>query len=177
MIMKTLIILLLGVVLIFAGCSKMDDLQDENSKDIQLKSADSRTINFEMTELDPTWEYGDLALQCGGEIVDWLEEDVPGKGIIVHTTAHIIDGKFVWAILHCRGTMTSKTTGEKFRILDQTRVTFNYDETSGNYDITSNHYHVHAVGDRGTHIINFIVLDYEAQTFVLTKSVCPGDEN
>jgi len=168
--MKTLTILLLGVVLIIAGCSKTDEFPEGNMTDNQLKSANSRTINFDMQDMFPGWIYY-APLICDGDTVDILVEDVPGSEISVHVTAHIIDGKMVWAILHCKGTLTSEATGETFKVRDQTRVTF--DE---NFELTSNIYHVHALGDKGTHVMNFFELDYEAQTFVLTKSICPQSD-
>lgn len=168
--MKTLTILLLGVVFIIAGCSKTDEFREVNMPDNQLKSADSRTINFDMIEFDPTVAYS-TPIICDGEIVDYLVEDIPGSEITVHVTAHIINGKFVWAKLHCKGTLTSEATGETFKVIDQTKITF--DE---NTELTSNIYHVHAIGDKGTHVINFFKLDYEAQTYVLIKGICPGND-
>ncbi|WP_340113190.1 hypothetical protein [Maribellus mangrovi] len=167
--MKTLTVLFLGVILILAGCSKTDDFPEGNMSDIQLKSADSRTINFELTDFLPVPYYTEV--YCDGEVVDILEEYDPGSEITVHVTAHIIDGIFVWAVMHAEGTLTSKVTGEIFKVNDNTRITF--DE---NGEVTSNIYHVHAKGDQGTHIMNFFELDFEAQTYVLTKSVCPGDD-
>mgnify|MGYP000153302760 CR=1 FL=1 len=168
--MKTLTILLLGVTLIFAGCSKTDEFPEENMSDLQLKSADSKTVNFVMHDADPTWAYWS-PLICDGDTVDILLEDIPGEEITVHVTAHLIDGKIVWAIFHCKGSLTSEKTGETYKIVDQTRLTF--DE---NFELTSNFYHVHAKGDKGSRIINFFELDYDAQTYVLTKSVCSGND-
>lgn len=168
--MKKLTVLLFSFILIFAGCNKQNDLLPETSTDLQLKSAESKTINFEMQDMFPGWIYY-APLICDGDTVDILEENVPGEEISVHVTAHFIEDKMVWAKLHCKGTLTSKETGEIFKVNDQTRVTF--DE---NMELTSNIYHVHALGDRGTQIMNFYELDYEAQTFVLTKSICPQSD-
>ena len=168
--MKTLTILFLGVVLIFAGCSKTDDFPEGNMTDNQLKSASSKTVNFEMQEMFPGWIYY-APLICDGDTVDVLEENVPGSEITVHVTAHFINDKMVWANLHCKGSLTSKETGEIFKVNDQTRVTFNE-----NFELTSNIYHVHALGNQGTHIINFYELDYDEGIFVLIKSICAGND-
>ena len=167
--MKTLVILLLGAILIFAGCSKTDEFPEGNMFDNQLKSADSRTINFDMKDMFPG--HYEVELMCDREFVDYLIEDAPGEEITAHATVHIIDGKFVWAIVHFNGTLISEATGETFKLVQQTRVTF-----GENLEQTSNIHHVHAVGDKGTHIMNFFELDFDAQTFVLTKSVCPGND-
>ncbi len=168
--MKTLTILVLGVVLIIAGCSKTDEFPEQNQTDNQLKSADSRTINFVMHDLDPTFAYW-VPLICDGDTVDILAEDVPGEEITVHVTAHIIDGKFVWAILHCKGSLTGEKTGETFKLVDQTRLTFNE-----NMVVDSNIYHVHALGNKGSRIMNFFELDFDSYTYVLTKSICSGND-
>ena len=167
--MKALTFLLFAVILILAGCSKTDDFPEGNMTDNQLKSADSRTINFDVYEIYPDWVYYS-ELWCDGEIVDYLFEDVPGEEIKVHVTGHFIEDKLVWAVLHCKGTITSKVTGEKFKLVDQTKVKF--DE---NLDLTSLNCHIHALGDKGSHIMNFIKLNLETQTFDPIKSICVGD--
>jgi len=171
MIMKTLTIFLLGVILVISGCSKSDEFPEGNMTDNELKSADSRTINFDMKDMFPGGYY-DVQLICDGKIVDYLVEDAPGEEISAHATAHIIDGKFVWAIVHFKGTLISEATGETFKLVQQTKVTF-----GENFEQTSNIHHVHALGNQGTHVMNFFELDFDAQTFVLTKSVCsPSSE-
>lgn len=166
---KLLFIMMIAIGLM-VSCNKQDDDLGINDAEVLLKSADSKTINFDMHDADPTWAYWS-PLICDGDTVDILMEDIPGEEITVHVTAHLIDDKIVWAILHCKGTLTSEATGETFKIVDQTRLTF--DE---NFELTSNIYHVHAKGDKGSRIMNFFELDYDAQTYVLTKSVCRGND-
>ena len=66
--MKTLTILLLGVVLIIAGCSKTDDFPEGNMTDNQLKSSTNRSVKLFFTS-----GYS-LPVICDGETVDFLEE-------------------------------------------------------------------------------------------------------
>jgi len=163
--MKTLIKLLIVVTSIcfLAGCEKQEAPYLDNSSDLQLKSADTRTINFDMTG-----EYY-TPLICDGETVDFLYlADVADQ--TAHITAHLIDGQIVWMIVHSKLTITSQETGETFKINDQTKVTFN---ENGDYEIIS--FHIHTKGDKGTHVNMFCEFDWENQTLELIRGVCPGD--
>jgi hypothetical protein len=166
--MKTLSTLLFGAILIFAGCSKTDEFPEGNMTDNQLKSADSRTINFEMPPGYAT------PIICDGEEVDYLEvgdDGVGGEYLYGHATAHIIDGKFVWAIVHTKGMLTSQSTGETFKINETNKVTFDENE-----EIASLLVRTHARGDKGTHVIMFFDVDWENKIFVLLKGICPGND-
>ncbi|WP_372950636.1 hypothetical protein [Mariniphaga sp.] len=166
--MKTLvkIFFLMVVTSLVAGCNKNDDFCEVNSSDNQLKSASSRTINFQMTG-----EYYTPVI-CDGETVDflYLSEVADQK---THITAHLKNGQFVWMIVHCKLTITSELTGETFKINDQTKVTF---DENGVYDTFT--MHIHSKGDKGTHVIMFFEADWENQTLNLFKGICPqyGDE-
>lgn len=165
--MKTLlkIFFLIAAISLFAGCDKQDDLFPENSSDLQLKSADTRTINFEMTG-----EYYTPVI-CDGETVDFLYvPDIAGQN--AHITAHLIDGQFVWMIVHCKLTITSQQTGETFKVNDQTKVTF---DENGEYDTFT--MHIHSKGDEGTHVIMFFEFDWASQTLEFLKGVCPQNDN
>ena len=166
--MKTLTILLFGAILIFMGCSKTDDFPEENMTNNQLKSADSRTINFEMP---PGYA---SPIICDGKEVDYLEvgdDGVGGENLYGHATVHIIDGKFVWGIVHTKGILTSVTTGETFKINETTKVTFDENE-----ELATNYCRTHARGDKGTHVILFFELDWEKKIFVLLKGICPQSD-
>lgn len=166
--MKTLTILFLGAVLIFAGCSKNDDFLEGNMSENQLKSADSRTINFEMPPGYAT------PIICDGVEVDYLfvgEDGVGGENLYGHATAHIIDGKFVWAIVHTKGTLTSQSTGETFIINETNKVTFDENE-----EVASLIVRTHARGDKGTHVIMFFNVDWANLQFELLKGICPQSD-
>jgi len=165
--MKTIarLLFLVAFVCFTAGCDKQNDLYFDNSDDLQLKSADSRTINFEMT--------GDymVPIYCDGELVDYLEAtdgDPAVENLYAHATAHMVGGKFVWCIVHAKGTFTSQGTGETFKINETDKLTFNEDE-----EMTFIWSRTHAKGDQGTHVIMFFNVDLLAQTFDLVKGVCP----
>jgi hypothetical protein len=149
---------------LMAGCAK--DEFENNNPEPQLKSADSRTINFHMTG-----EYY-TPLICNGEEVDFLYlTDVADQN--AHITAHLNNGQFVWMIVHCKLTITSLKTGETFKVNDQTKVTF---DENGEYDTFT--MHIHSKGDKGTHIIMFIEFDWASQTLDFLKGTClqNGDE-
>ena len=143
--MKTLIKLffLIAVMSLVAGCNKSNDPFLDDSSDLQLKSADSKTINFKMTG-----EYYTPVI-CDGETVDILYlADVADQN--THITAHLIDGQIVWMLVHCKLTITSLQNGETFKINDQTKVFF---DENGEYETFT--MHIHAKGDKGTHVIMF----------------------
>jgi len=165
MIMKTLVRLffIMAVISLVAGCNKTEEFPEGNMTDNQLKSAESRTINFQMTG-----EYYTPVI-CDGETVDflYLSEVADQK---THITAHLNSGQFVWMIVHCKLTITSELTGETFKINDQTKVTF---DENGEYDAFT--IHIHAKGDKGTHVIMFLEFDWASQTLEFPKGVCPQD--
>lgn len=160
--MKTLTILLFGVVLFIAGCSKTDDFPEGTLTENQLKSADTKTINFNME--------GDYytPVICNGDTIDEIFVDMTSDGFKAHGTLHMVDGKWKWGIAHIKATIVSQSTGEIYILKDQIKVTF--DE---NGDYATNVSHTHVKGDKGTHVIMFFELDVESQTFVLLKGVCP----
>lgn len=160
------IFFLMAVFSLVAGCNKQDDLYPENPSDLQLKSADTRTINFNMTGVYYT------PLICDGETVDFLYlADVAGQNS--HATGHLVDGKFVWMIIHSKLLITSQLSGETFKINDQTKV--NFDE---NGEITGTiTFHIHARGNNNTHVNLFFEFDWENQTLVLLKGVCPKSDD
>ena len=166
--MKTLTILLFGAILIFMGCSKTEDFPEGNMNDNQLKSADSRTINFEMPPGYAT------PIICNGEEIDYLEvgdDGIGGENLYSHATAHIVNGQFVWAIVHTKGTLTSQSTGEIFKINETNKVTFDENE-----ELEIMHCFTHAHGDKGTHVIMFFEVDWVNLTFDLLKGICPQSE-
>ena len=166
--MKTLTVLLFGVILIIAGCDKQNDPYLDKSSEPELKSAKSRTINFEMPPGYAT------PIICDGKEVDYLEvgdDGVGGENLYGHATMHIVDGKFVWAIVHTKGTLKSQLTGEIFKINETNKVTFNENE-----EIASLLVRTHARGDKGTHVIMFFDVDWENKDFVLLKSTCPQSD-
>ncbi|HPF52024.1 MAG TPA: hypothetical protein PK335_10645 [Draconibacterium sp.] len=154
--MLTLMFVFAGLL---AGCAK-DELEINNPEP-QLKSADSRTINF-----DWTGEYYTPVI-CDGDTVDFLyAPDVTGQN--VHITAHLINGQFVWMIVHSKLTITGLQTGETFKINDQTKVNFDENEEYETFTM-----HIHVKGDKGTHVIMFFDFDWASQTLDFTKGICP----
>ncbi|WP_372950341.1 hypothetical protein [Mariniphaga sp.] len=167
--MKTLVRLffIMAVISLVAGCNKTDEFPEGNMTDNQLKSADSRTINFEMPPGYAT------PIICDGEEVDYLEvgeDGVGGENLYAHATAHIINGKFVWVIVHVKGTLTSQSTGEIFKINEINKVTFGENE-----EIATMFTRTHAKGNKGTHVIMFFEVDWVNLTFMLTKGICPPE--
>ena len=146
---------------LMTGCAK--DEFENNNPGPHLKSAETRTINFQMTG-----EYYTPVI-CDGETVDflYLSEVADQK---THITAHLNSGQVVWMIVHCKLTITSELTGETFKINDQTKVTF---DENGEYDAFT--MHIHAKGDKGTHVIMFLEFDWASQTLEFPKGVCPQD--
>jgi hypothetical protein len=108
---------------------------------------------------------------CDGEIVDYLEAVDGDESMIGHVTAHITDGKFVWGIIHTKGTLTSLTTGETFKINETDKVTFNENE-----EVASIMSRAHARGDKGTHVIMFFEIDFATWTFKMIKGNCPQSD-
>lgn len=156
-----LLFLIITVVGLFTGCDTQNDLYLDNTDDIRLKSADSRTINFKMTG-----EYYTPVI-CDGDTVDFLYmADVADQN--AHITAHLADGQFVWMVVHCKLTITGQQTGETFKINDQTKVFF---DENGEYDTFT--MHIHTKGDKGTHVIMFFDFDWEGQTLEFPKGICP----
>jgi hypothetical protein len=137
--------------------------------DNQLKSADSRTINFEMPPGFST------PIICDGEEVDYLEvgeDGTGGENLYIHATAHIIDGKFVWAIVHTKGTLTSQLPPyETYKINETNKVRFDENE-----EVESLVVRTHARGDMGTHVIMFFEVDFATWTFELLKGICPQSD-
>ena len=80
----------------------------------------------------------------------------------------MVKGQFVWFIVHCKLTITSQQSGETFKINDQTKVFFN---ENGEYDKFT--MHIHAKGDKGTHVIMFFDFDWASQTLEFPKGICP----
>jgi hypothetical protein len=148
--MKKFKLLLLIVIFssLLAGCDKHDDPYLDDSTYLQLKSADTRSINFNMTG-----EYY-TPLICDG------------------ATGHLVDGKFVWMIIHSKLLITSQQSGETFKINDQTKV--NFDE---NGEITTIAFHIHARGNNNTHVNLFFEFDWKNQTLSLLKGVCPKSDD
>jgi len=156
----------MALISFVAGCNKQDDIFNEIDADVSLKSAETRTINFQMTG-----EYYTPVI-CDGKEVDFLYlPEVADQN--AHITAHLTDGKYVWFIVHCKLTIASLQTGEIFKVNDQTKVTF---DENGEYDTFT--MHIHAKGDKGTHVIMFFEFDWASQTLEFPKGVCPqrGDE-
>lgn len=159
--MKTLKFLFLITIFVglMTGCAK--DEFENNNPEPQLKSAENRTINFQMTG-----EYFTPVI-CDGEEVDILYlPEVADQN--AHITAHLTDGKYAWFIVHCKLTITSLQTGETFKVNDQTKVIF---DENGEYDKFT--MHIHAKGDKGTHVIMFFEFDWASQTLEFPKGICP----
>ena len=126
-----------------------------------MKSADTRTVNFPMTG-----EYYTPVI-CDGKEVDFLYlPEVADQN--AHITAHMVNGQFVWFIVHCKLTITSLQTGETFKVNDQTKVIF---DENGEYDKFT--MHIHTKGDKGTHLIMFFEFDWASQTLKFPKGICP----
>ena len=155
----------MALISFVAGCNKQDDIFNEIDADVSLKSAETRTINFQMTG-----EYYTPVI-CDGKEVDFLYlPEVADQN--AHITAHLTDGKYVWFIVHCKLTIASLQTGEIFKVNDQTKVTF---DENGEYDTFT--MHIHAKGDKGTHVIMFFEFDWASQTLEFPKGVCPKNDN
>ncbi len=160
-----LLFLIAVAVSLLSGCDKQNDAYLDSPDDLQLKSADSRTINFEMAGAYSA------PIFCDGELVDNLEAPEGDEGLenlYAHATAHIKDGKLVWCIVHAKGTFKSQLTGETYKINEIDKLTFDENE-----EMTFIWSRTHAKGDMGTHVIMFFNIDLFAQTFDLVKGVCP----
>ena len=134
--------------------------------DNQLKSATNRSVKLFFN--------GGFSLPviCNGETVDFLvEAEDPDETLTGQLTAHIADGKFVWAIVHGKGSLKSQLTGETFKINETGKFTFGENE-----EVTSFTSRAHARGDQGTHVIIFYEIDLATWTFVLLKGICPQSD-
>jgi len=150
----------LFLLTILAGCIK-DDVTTDSTNKSELKSADTRSVNFEWTS-----EYAG-PLICNDEIVDilYIPEDV---GATAHATSHMANGKLVWLKVHFNLTITSQMSGEIYRVIDQTTATF--DENSEMDKIT---WHIHAKGDKGTQVNLFFAYDPATEIIDFLRGVCP----
>lgn len=169
--MKTFIkiFFLFVVISLVAGCNKTNDLNEENSSDVQLKSADNRTVEWRFY---PSQDEYYCPIICDGEVVDFLIGD--GESLIAHARAHIVDGQMVKIIGTIQGKLQSKKTQEIFRINEQNKF-YNYVEgVDGVWEnLTA---HTNAVGDMGTHLIMSMTIDnlddFQNGVFTLTKAMC-----
>lgn len=83
---------------------------------------------------------------CDGEVIDFLTGD--GTTVSYHARNHCDNGKYEWAIVTGKGTVTSQLTGEVFKFTEQDKTLFN-DE--GNMDFL--YCRDILVGNMGTHLI------------------------
>lgn len=164
--MKNSAFFILAATLIILGCSKTSDFPMGNDEDLQLKSADTRSINF-IYFPGPDGYFTPII--CDGATVDFLVGD--GESLTAHATLHSVDGILKWAIVSIKGSLKSQTTDEIFKINEANKIFFN--EIG---EITSNFSRTHARGDKGTHVIMFLEVDFDNQLYELTKAMCmPGN--
>jgi len=131
--MKTFSFLLFVVIFVFAGCSKNDDILLETNDDLQLKSADTKTVTSRTTG------YGEMPLTCDGVEIDYIIGSFD-----YHWVDHYKNGELQWTIYNSRGTVTS-SSGENFIVQD-----------AGKFDLSKKGpylWHSNARGDKGTHLI------------------------
>ena len=161
--MKKLALLFTAAILIISGCSKTDDLLDENMPGKQLKSADTRTVN---SYFNPSAPDAYFPLECDGVEVDWLE---PYDGSIkAHIKTHYQKGKMKWMQINVKGSAKSKYTGEIYKINELNKLYFNENE-----ELIDFHVRTHASGDHGNNIIIFTrVIDFHKFIFEIEKAIC-----
>jgi hypothetical protein len=162
--MKTLNLLFFAILLFAVSCSKTDDFPEENNGNIQLKSADTRTMNFHFTSGE--WY---SPLYCGDEFIDNLvgnDETLNGHGVV-----HFVDGKAKWAHVLVKGTVIRESTGEIFKINELNKLTFDENE-----DYLSHTCRTHAKGNMGTNVIMFYtIIDFDAGEIVMDKAICASN--
>jgi hypothetical protein len=133
-IMKTFSFLLFVVIFVFAGCSKNDDILLETNDDLQLKSADTKTISSKVTN-----GYGEMPLTCDGVEIDYLMGSFD-----YHWVEHYKNGELQWMMYTSKGTVTS-SGGENFIVQDVGK----FDKSKKGPYL----WHSNARGDKGTHLI------------------------
>lgn len=131
--MKKIAFFILAASLIVLGCSKTDDFPVENDEEIQLKSADTKTVTSRTTG------YGEMPLTCDGVVIDYIIGSFD-----YHWVDHYKNGELQWTIYSSKGTVTS-SSGENFIVQDAGK--FNK-SSKGPYL-----WHSNARGDKGTHLI------------------------
>jgi hypothetical protein len=159
--MKKIAFIILTVTLIVLGCSKTDDLPVGNDEELQLKSADSRTVNY-------YWGSAGFytPVYCEGVIIDYLYGNP--ETLHSHGVYHLVDDVAKWANIIVKGTVKSESTGEIFKINEVNKLVFDENE-----DIISHTCRTHAKGDKGTNVIMFFtVIDFNAGEMVLEKAIC-----
>jgi len=87
--MKTLIKLmyLLSLFSMVNGCSKQDEILNENDSALQLISADNLTVRC---WFQPTQEQWYCPVMCNEETVDFLVAD--GESITIHAVGQLVNG-------------------------------------------------------------------------------------
>ena len=160
--MKKIAFIILAATLILMGCSKNDDFPEGNNDDLQLKSADSRTVNSRTTG------YGEMPLICEGEEIEPIEGPFDS-----HWVDHYKNCELQWTIYSSRGTVTS-SSGENFIVQD-----------AGKFDKSKKGpymWHSNARGDQGTHlilsgIVTFTVIDEDVVYDIdWEKAMCVPDK-
>lgn len=161
--MKKLALLFTAAILIISGCSKTDDLPVENMQSHQLKSGDTRTVN---SYWNPEAPESYFPLECGGELVDWLE---PYDGSIeCHMRIHYKNGKEDWIQINAKGSAKSIWTGEVYQINELNKIYL--DENEELEDFIA---HTHARGENGNNIILVTrIIDFFNFEFEIVKAVC-----
>ena len=169
--MKTRIFLLLCLFLsVAAGCSKQDEICDENGSGIQLKSAGNLTITRQMEPSEKAGLY--IPVICDGEIVDYLVAD--GNTHSVMARFKFEDGNLVRVLLTCKGYLQSQLTGHTYTFMEQDKIWFD-----GNGNIIKFWGVDNVKGEQGLHFLMIcFVLDFDAGTYELQKAMCvPNADN
>jgi hypothetical protein len=170
--MKTLLklLFLLAAVSMVIGCSKQDEVCDENCSDLQLKSAENRTIVSRYGPGEVPTFY--CPIICDGEIVDFLMGN--GSTITMWVREKYDDGKLMRMILNLSGSVTSQSTGITYTFTEKDKI---YSNEEGTIVFFTGHDNVK--GEQGTHFISImIVLDFDAGIYDLVKAMCvPNADN
>ena len=159
--MKKIAFIILGTTLILLGCSKTDDLPVGIDEELQLKSADSRTVNY-------YWPSAGFytPIYCDGVIIDYLYGNP--ETLHSHGVFHLVDDVAKWAHIMVKGTVIGELTGEVYKINELNKLVFDENEDIINFTCRT-----HAKGNMGTNVIMFFtILDFEAGDLDLEKAIC-----
>jgi len=162
--MKKIVFLILALTLIFLGCTKNEDFPMGNDEELQLKSADSRTVNY-------YWPSAGFytPVYCDGVIIDYLYGNP--ETLQSHGVYHLVDDVAKWANIIVKGTVKSESTGEVFKINEVNKLVFDENEDIINFTCRT-----HAKGNMGTNVIMFFtVVDLQAHEMVLEKAICASN--
>lgn len=170
--MKNIFLLIIVLAMTALGCNKNDDIVNELNAN-QLKSSETNNGYTEQFYFYPSGgdEYG-LPVICNDEEIDYLIGD--GAGLKAHAIIHYKNGEFAWGKWLAKGTLTSQSTGETFKISEANKGQF---DSNGKYYLT---FHTNAIGDKGTHYIFSGKLLWAEEggiddgEFIVEKAMCVG---